>query len=82
MRDFVIDRRTSELYMQDSAYEWLRLVGISDGYMIYRIMPGTEIQDDAMPPVIKEAAAEYEDILVVVSIGKLADALQECHNCK
>lgn len=82
VRDFVIDRRTSELYMQDSAYEWLRLVGISDGYMIYRIMPGTEIQDDAMPPVIKEAAAEYEDILVVVSINKLADALQECHNCK
>lgn len=68
VRDFIIDRHKTLLYMQDRTYAWLRLAGISGGRMIYRIVPDSDLREDLLPADILAAARTNEDILVSVRI--------------
>lgn len=75
VRDFIIDRQNSLLYMQERPYDWLRLVGISGDRMIYRIIPGIDLCDDLLSADILTAAKTNEDILVSVRISDVKSVL-------
>lgn len=71
IRDFVIDRKREKLYLQNEDYKGLCFMGVADGNIIYRILPGTQISMDNLPEDILSYLESGNEVLALVEIGSL-----------
>jgi hypothetical protein len=71
MRDFVIDRKQGKLYLQNEDYEGLNFMGIAEGNIIYRILPGKQALMDNLPEDILSNLESGKEVLALVRIGSL-----------
>lgn len=71
IRDFIIDRIDGKVYMQESPYESLQVVGISGGFIVYRILYGEDIPENIYPEDVIRNVSEGNDVLALVKISSL-----------
>lgn len=70
LKDFIMDRTSGRVYVQNEEYQYLRLVGISDAKAVFWVVPGCELPD-SFPA---EYRAKYEaghEILAIMDLDKL-----------
>lgn len=71
IHDFIIDRTEDKVYMQQSPYESLQLIGISNGFLIYRILYSHDIPGHIYPKRIFENVMSGNDVLILLKISSL-----------
>ena len=72
LKDFILDRHTGRVYIQNDAYNCFALVGVSGGKAIYWVVPGCEELPADFPAQYK---ADYEaghEILALLDLDKLS----------
>jgi len=70
-KDFVIDRKQGKLYLQNEDYKGLFFMGVSDGNIIYYLLPGTQNSIDNLPEEILSNMESGNEVLALVRIGSL-----------
>lgn len=71
IRDFIIDRKREKLYLQNQHYRGIRFMGVSDGNIIYRILPDKPNSTDLLPEDILLYMESGNEVLALVNIGTL-----------
>lgn len=70
IKDFIIDRKQGKLYLQNEDYEGLCYMGVSDGNIIYRLLPGTKNSMNLSEEILSNMENGNE-VLTLVKIGSL-----------
>ncbi|MGI5914187.1 MAG: 6-bladed beta-propeller [Bacteroidales bacterium] len=71
IKDFIVDRKREKLYLQNEDYKGLCFMGVSDGNIIYRLVPGTQISMDFLPEEILSNMDKGNEVLALVKIGSI-----------
>ena len=71
IRDFIIDRKQGKLYLQNEDYQGLSFMGVSEGNIIYRVLPGTQTLKDILSEEILSSFENGNDVLALVKVGSL-----------
>ncbi len=69
--DFIIDRKQGKLYLQTEDYDGLYYMGVSEGNIIYRVLPGARTSMDNLPEEILSSIENGNDVLALVKAGSL-----------
>jgi hypothetical protein len=70
-KDFIIDRKQGKLYLQNEDYQYLSFMGVSEGNIIYCVMPGKQTFIDNLPEEILSSLENGNDVLALVKIDSL-----------
>jgi hypothetical protein len=71
IRDFIIDRKLEKLYLQNEDYKGLRFMGVSEGNIIYRILPDEQNTLYTLPEDILLNIDNGNEVLAIVAIDSL-----------
>ncbi len=69
--DFIIDRKQGKLYLQTEDYDGLYYMGVSEGNIIYRVLPGAQTLKDNLPEEILSSLENGNEVLALVKVGSL-----------
>jgi hypothetical protein len=70
-KDFVINRKQGKLYLKNEDYDCLHFMGVADGKIIYRILPGKQTMIDNLPEDILSNLESGNEVLAHVKIDSL-----------
>lgn len=65
--DFILDRGSSRMYVSGSDVDRLRMVGISDSLVVFRVLPGTGAGSGLVPHSVLDAVDAGADVFAVAS---------------
>lgn len=75
LKDFIMDRRSGQMYIQTGEYNFLRLVGISDGKAVFWVVPGNELPA-SFPDEYRSKHESGQEVLAVLDLASLSGKFQ------